>query len=55
MGGRQSRRVGLALRSPVPGYHAPPEATTAAGSRIPILVLGLLADAELERQRTTRR
>jgi AcrR family transcriptional regulator len=38
----------LLYGSPVPGYHAPPERTTAAGSRVPILVLTLLADAGLE-------
>jgi AcrR family transcriptional regulator len=38
----------LLYGSPVPGYHAPPERTTAAGSRVPLLVLGLLADAQLE-------
>jgi len=38
----------LLYGSPVPGYHAPPERTTAAGSRVPLLLLGLLADAQLE-------
>jgi AcrR family transcriptional regulator len=38
----------LLYGSPVPGYHAPPERTTAAGSRVPLLILGLLADAKLE-------
>ncbi|WP_112245191.1 TetR/AcrR family transcriptional regulator [Kribbella monticola] len=38
----------LLYGSPVPGYHAPPERTTAAGSRVPLLLLGLLADAGLE-------
>ena len=38
----------LLYGSPVPGYHAPPERTTAAGSRVPFLVLQLLADADLE-------
>ena len=38
----------LLYGSPVPGYHAPPERTTAAGSRVPLLILGLLADAQLE-------
>jgi AcrR family transcriptional regulator len=38
----------LLYGSPVPGYHAPPERTTAAGSRVPLLILGLVADAELE-------
>jgi AcrR family transcriptional regulator len=37
----------LLYGSPVPGYHAPPERTTAAGSRVPFLLLNLLADAEL--------
>jgi hypothetical protein len=37
----------LLYGSPVPGYHAPPERTTAAGSRVPLLLLGLLADAKL--------
>jgi AcrR family transcriptional regulator len=38
----------LLYGSPVPGYHAPPERTTSAGSRVPILVISLLADARLE-------
>jgi AcrR family transcriptional regulator len=38
----------LLYGSPVPGYHAPPERTTAAGSRVPFLLLNLLADAELK-------
>ncbi|WP_328520570.1 TetR/AcrR family transcriptional regulator [Kribbella sp. NBC_00359] len=38
----------LLYGSPVPGYQAPPERTTAAGSRVPLLLLGLLADAKLE-------
>ncbi|TCM45862.1 TetR/AcrR family transcriptional regulator [Kribbella sp. VKM Ac-2568] len=38
----------LLYGSPVPGYHAPPERTTAAGSRVPFLVLQLLADADLQ-------
>lgn len=38
----------LLYGSPVPGYHAPPERTTAAGSRVPLLLLGLLADAGLK-------
>ena len=38
----------LLYGSPVPGYQAPPERTTAAGSRVPLLLLGLLADAELK-------
>ncbi len=38
----------LLYGSPVPGYQAPPERTTAAGSRVPFLLLGLLADAKLE-------
>lgn len=38
----------LLYGSPVPGYHAPPERTTAAGSRVPYLLLNLLADAKLE-------
>ncbi len=38
----------LLYGSPVPGYHAPPERTTAAGSRVPILILNLLSDAGLE-------
>ncbi|MEU4291683.1 TetR/AcrR family transcriptional regulator [Kribbella sp. NPDC026596] len=37
----------LLYGSPVPGYHAPPERTTAAGSRVPLLLLSLLADAQL--------
>lgn len=38
----------LLYGSPVPGYHAPPERTTDAGSRVPFLMLNLLADAKLE-------
>ncbi|MEU4396853.1 TetR/AcrR family transcriptional regulator [Kribbella sp. NPDC023855] len=38
----------LLYGSPVPGYQAPSERTTAAGSRVPILLLTLLADAGLE-------
>ena len=38
----------LLYGSPVPGYHAPPERTTAAGSRVPFLLIGLLADANLK-------
>ncbi|TWD80494.1 TetR family transcriptional regulator [Kribbella amoyensis] len=38
----------LLYGSPVPGYHAPPERTTAAGSRVPLLLLRLLADAGLK-------
>jgi AcrR family transcriptional regulator len=38
----------LLYGSPVPGYHAPPERTTAAGSRVPLLLLALLADAEVK-------
>ena len=38
----------LLYGSPVPGYHAPPERTTAAGSRVPLLLLSLLADAGLK-------
>lgn len=38
----------LLYGSPVPGYHAPAERTTAAGSRVPILILTVLADANLE-------
>jgi AcrR family transcriptional regulator len=38
----------LLYGSPVPGYQAPPERTTPAGSRVPILLLQLLADAELQ-------
>jgi AcrR family transcriptional regulator len=41
----------LLCGSPVPGYHAPPERTTAAGSRVPLLLLNLLADAELKPSR----
>ena len=38
----------LLYGSPVPGYHAPPERTTEAGSRVPLLLLTLLADAGLK-------
>lgn len=38
----------LLYGSPVPGYKAPPERTTAAGTRVPFLLLGLLADANLK-------
>jgi len=38
----------LLYGSPVPGYHAPPERTTSAGSRVPILILTVLADANLK-------
>jgi AcrR family transcriptional regulator len=38
----------LLYGSPVPGYHAPPERTNAAGTRVPFLLLRLLADAELK-------
>src|SRR5215207_8485574 len=38
----------LLYGSPVPGYHAPPERTTAAGSRVPLLLVRLLAEADLK-------
>ncbi len=38
----------LLYGSPVPGYHAAPERTSEAGSRVPLLLLTLLADAGLK-------
>ncbi|GAA1565017.1 TetR/AcrR family transcriptional regulator [Kribbella sancticallisti] len=38
----------LLYGSPVPGYQAPPERTTPAGSRVAFLLLGVLADADLK-------
>jgi AcrR family transcriptional regulator len=36
----------LVYGSPVPGYHAPPERTQRAGTRVPMLLLATVAEAE---------
>ncbi|MEZ5091446.1 TetR/AcrR family transcriptional regulator [Nocardioides sp.] len=44
---RHPHEFALIYGSPVPGYHAPPERTQAAGTRVPLLLLGTLSDGDV--------